>query len=242
MTKDPSMREMTPAPTPYPHDFEPYTQAIIDQVRPYTMTLPERAYTLIKAVEYIVLSGIPGDFVECGVWRGGSMMTIALTLKRMGATDRKLHLFDTYEGMPEPQDRDITLFGSPGREPWEQNKTDSNINHFCYASLEDVQTNMASTGYPLENIHYIQGRVQNTLPHHAPESIALLRLDTDWYDSCRHELQHLYPRLVSKGVLIADDYGYWQGQKDATDEYFRDHRIAMLLTRVDYCCRMGIKF
>ena len=241
MTKDPSMREMTSASSPYPHDFEPYARAIIDQVRPFTMTLPERIYTLIKAVEYIVLNQIPGDFVECGVWRGGSMMTIALTLKRMAATDRQLYLFDTFEGMPEPEDRDITLFGAPGREPWEQHKTDTSVNHFCYASLEDVQANIASTGYPLENIHTIQGRVQDTLPQHAPQTIALLRLDTDWYDSSKHELIHLYPNLVSKGVMIADDYGYWQGQKDATDEYFRDHRIPLLLTRVDYCCRMGVK-
>lgn len=235
------MAESTQASAHYPHDFEPYAQSIIDQVRPYSMTLPERLYTLIKAVEYIVINGIEGDFVECGVWRGGSMMAMALTLKRMGITDRGLHLFDTFEGMPEPEDREVTLFGSPGRQPWEENRTGTSVNHFCYASLEDVQANMASTGYSPEKIRFIQGKVQDTIPQHAPETIAMLRLDTDWYDSSKHELVHLYPRLVSKGVMIADDYGYWQGQKDATDEYFREHRIAMLLTGVDYCCRMGVK-
>ena len=76
----------------------------------------------------------------------------------------------------------------------------------------------------------------------APEKIALLRLDTDWYESTRHEFEHSYPRLSGNGVLIVDDYGSWQGSQIATDEYFEKNNIVMFLQRVDFLgCRMGVK-
>jgi hypothetical protein len=86
----------------------------------------------------------------------------------------------------------------------------------------------------------IAGKVEETLPEHAPESIALLRLDTDWYESTRHELEHLFPRVVAGGVLLLDDYGHWKGSRKAVDEYFAAQGITMLLNRVDYTGRLGI--
>ncbi len=85
--------------------------------------------------------------------------------------------------------------------------------------------------YPAERVHFVPGKVEDTVPQKAPESIALLRLDTDWYSSTRHELEHLYPRLVSGGVLILDDYGWWQGARQATDEWLRDNGFQLALWR-----------
>ena len=98
------------------------------------------------------------------------------------------------------------------------------------------------TGYPEEKIHFVQGRVEETIPASAPDSISLLRLDTDWYESTKHELVHLFPRLSPSGVIIIDDYGHWKGCRKAVDEYFDtgDHP-QLLLNRVDYSCRIAVK-
>jgi hypothetical protein len=100
---------------------------------------------------------------------------------------------------------------------------------------------MGSTAYPGSHIHYVKGRVEDTIPKHAPQAIALLRLDTDWYESTRHELEHLFPRLVRGGVLILDDYGHWKGAKEAVDEYFAKLGRSPLLQRLDYSGRLAIK-
>lgn len=100
---------------------------------------------------------------------------------------------------------------------------------------------MLRTGYPAENLRLVKGRVEDTLQGTIPDQIALLRLDTDWYESTYHELVHLYPRLVQGGVLILDDYGHWRGAREAVDQYFAENEICLLLHRVDYSCRIGVK-
>ena len=97
------------------------------------------------------------------------------------------------------------------------------------------------SGYPPERVHYVQGKVEETLLGKRPRSIACLRLDTDWYESTRDELEHLFPLLVPGGVLILDDYGFWAGQKKAVDEYFAAHGITLLLQRIDANARLAIK-
>jgi O-methyltransferase len=217
--------------TEYPPDFDSETVSIIESVRPFTMTSPERLFGLIRAVEYIIKAAIPGAFVECGVWRGGSMMAVAEMLIRLSATERSLFLFDTYGGMPEPGSEDRDLQGStPDLEK-------AVIR--CEASLQDVQHNLLSTAYPRGNLNFVKGKVEDTIPHNTPQQIALLRLDTDWYESTKHELEHLYPRLSSGGVLIIDDYGHWRGSRKAVDEYFAER--AILLNRMDYTGRISIK-
>lgn len=193
-------------------------------------------YALYKATEYIVTKRIPGDIVECGVWKGGSVMVIARTLMKMGETDRKLYLYDTYAGMTPPTDDDRAIpNGVPALEKRHHNK-------FCdweNVSLQEAERNVLSTGYPKENLIFIVGRVEDTIPSIAPARISLLRLDTDWYAPTVHELMHLYPRLSQHGVLIIDDYGYWAGAKKATDEYFLNHPV--LLNRIDDSVRIGVK-
>ena len=204
------------------------------------MTSVERMYGLFKAVEYLIDSNISGDFVECGVWKGGSTMLIANTLIQLNSNDRKIYLYDTFEGMPEPTENDYYISNKKTHavDRWKkQQKQD--INTWCFTPLTEVKNNMYSTGYPKNKIIFIKGKVENTIPKTIPSEIALLRLDTDWYESTKHELIHLYPLLSKNGVLIIDDYGHWAGAKKAVDEYFSKNFI--LLNRIDYTGRIGIK-
>jgi O-methyltransferase len=205
---------------------------IVKRVAPYTMTPPERVASLCHAIEYVTQRRLPGDVVECGVWRGGSMMAVALTLLHLKDTTRSIYLFDTYEGMTEPTQIDkrvgLDLF-APAL------LADAPRSHHLWgvSPIEEVKTNLGTTGYPAERLHFIKGPVERTIPEHAPDQISLLRLDTDWYESTRHELVHLYPRIHAGGVLILDDYGWWEGQRKAADEYIRESKLTILLVRTD---------
>jgi len=235
-------RWLRAAPPPaLPPDFDVKASEIIKAVRPYTMTSPERLFSLIEAVRYVARARIPGSLVECGVWRGGSMMAAALTLLEAGERERELYLFDTFEGMSAPTAADVSIDGKSASALLEAPRSTAPESAWCYATLPDVQAALSSTRYPAERLHFICGKVEETLPRSTPASIALLRLDTDWYESTRHELEHLYPRLVPGGVLIIDDYGHWAGCRKAVDEYFAARNIALLLNRVDYTGRIAIK-
>jgi hypothetical protein len=223
-------------------DTEESFRNFAKRVQPYTMTSFERMYALFKAIEYIELAGIPGDIVECGVWRGGSMMLAALTLLELGSTTRDLYLFDTFEGLPKPDEgEDVDLWGNRAIDGWLPKRTSDQSSHWAEAGLEEVKENLLQTGYPSHRIRFIKGMVEETIPSQAPKEIALLRLDTDWYSSTRHEMRYLYPRLTRNGVLIIDDYGHFKGAKRAVDEYFRDNEIPILLQRIDYTGRLAVK-
>ncbi|HAK44962.1 MAG TPA: macrocin O-methyltransferase [Spirochaeta sp.] len=216
---------------------------IWEMVSPYTMTSVERGYSLYKAVDYIVANDIPGDLVECGVWKGGSCMLMALALKELGAAERRIHLYDTFEGMPEPGDNDyIAWNGRPVSEKWKSDQQGLTSNFTDWAvSLENVRENILRTGYPEKNLEFIAGPVEETLNLHTPERISLLRLDTDWYESTKAELEYLYPLLSAQGVLVIDDYGHFTGAKKAVDEYFETISPSILLNRIDYTGRIAIK-
>jgi O-methyltransferase len=201
----------------------------------YTMTGIERAYSLYKALEYLFEKKIAGDMVECGVWKGGSCMLMAYFFKSRGETHRRIFLYDTFEGMVQPGPVD----GEFEKNEWNRLKMDEQKNSWCLSSLEEVQANMQKTGYPAENIVYVKGAVENTIPATVPSEIALLRLDTDWYESTRHELEHLFPLLSDRGILLIDDYGVWQGAKKATDEYLKN--LPYHLQRIDNSGRLLIK-
>jgi hypothetical protein len=226
-----------PQEQPFPPDFRDAETEIIHAVRPFTMTSPERIYALIQAVRYISSAPIPGAIVECGVWKGGSMAAVARTLLQMHDVTRELYLFDTFEGMPAPASQDVDYSGTHAAEVLRKD-----VGSRCGdAPLEQVQEVLRATGYPPERIHSVRGKVEETIPASAPASIALLRLDTDWYASTRHELLHLFPRLAKSGVLLIDDYGHWRGSRQACDEYFSQHRIPILLNRIDYTGRIALK-
>ena len=211
-------------------------------VAPHTMVPPVRVQSLADAVRYVVRAEVPGALVECGVWKGGSALAMARTLARLGETDRGLWLYDTFdEGWPPATERDVTVAGQSAHDCYVEARAAGATDEDLWAQFDRVKALLHSSGYPAGNIHFVKGRVEETIPGDAPESIALLRLDTDWYESTRHELEHLYPRLAPGGVLILDDYGLWKGARQAADEYFERHGIAMFLHRVDDSCRVGVK-
>jgi O-methyltransferase len=224
-----------------PVDFDADEVALVRSVSPYTLTSPERIVALAAAVRWIVDEKIPGSFVECGVWRGGSMMTVAHTLLRQGIRDRELYLFDTFEGMTEPSTEDRDPGGRSAMPTFRRMRRSAESSDWCRATEDDVTINMARTGYPLECVHLVKGRVEDTLPSAAPAEVALLRLDTDWYSSTRHELVHLWPKLVAGGVCVVDDYGHWAGHRKAVDEYLEEQGVRVLMHRTDYPGRVFIK-
>ena len=169
------------------------------------------------------------------------MMAVALTLLNLQQADRELFLYDTFEGMPRPGELDVSFRGQRAWRKFERRRRGEDASTWCRAGVEEVRRVLEGTGYDSAKLRLIQGKVEETIPRHAPDSIALLRLDTDWYESTRHELRHLYPRLVPGGVLIVDDYGHWQGARKATDEYLEENGIHLLLTPVDFSCRVAIK-
>jgi O-methyltransferase len=219
--------------------FDVETLALWNQVRSRTMTSIERVDALRFAVEYVHENSIPGAIVECGVWRGGSMMAVALTLRRLGGR-RKLWLYDTYCGMTAPGTEDVDFQGRAAVELISGDSPQAVLIR-AESSLEEVQGAMAQTGYPMEEITFVVGPVEKTIPRQVPETIALLRLDTDWFESTRHELVYLWPRLSQGGVLIIDDYGDWAGAKRAVDEYFASLSLRPLLQRIDATGRLTIK-
>lgn len=222
--------------TPEPPDLEPEFHDLYRLCSDYTMTSIERMYSLWGAVRHVTARGIDGDYVECGVWRGGSSMLAARTLLGLGDHRRRFFLYDTFAGMAEPTEED----GALARHEWARHeRTDGN--DWCRSPLDEVRANMLSTGLPEERLELVKGKVEDTIPGTVPERVALLRLDTDWYASTRHELVHLFPRLQPGGILIVDDYGHWEGARQAVDEYIAESGVPLMLVRVDETGRVAIR-
>ena len=220
-------------------DLTPADRELIARVEPFTMTSLDRRASLLGAIDHLARHEIAGDIVECGVWRGGSMMLAALALMARGDTSRDLWLYDTFEGMSEPGAQDKAAGGESAAAQLARTPRGEGV--WCEAGLADVRANLESTGYPKERLHFVEGKVEDTIPATLPARIALLRLDTDWYESTRHELAHLYPLLSRHGVLVIDDYGHWQGARQAVDEYFAARPEPVYLHRVDYTARLVVR-
>ena len=218
----------------------------IKRALPYTMTGVMRLRAVIDSVRYCIRADIPGDFVECGVWRGGSVLAMISTLQRLGADDRDIHLFDTFEGMTEPTEHDTSPLDGSALKTWREAQAEGSrawpeVFGSEAFNEEDVRRVLLKTGYPEERLHFVRGPVEETVPDAAPSQIALLRLDTDWYESTRHEMHHLYPRLSRGGVLLIDDYGHWEGARRAVDEHLAETGEPLLLTAVDYTGRVAVR-
>ncbi len=226
----------------YPSDFQSDEIELIRAAKGKTMTSHERMVALIRAIDYLESTKIEGDLVECGVWKGGSMLIAAKRLLSHQSTSRELFLFDTFEGMSEPTDNDVSAVDNEAAKILlgKVDKTDGD-NIWCYSTEKEVLETMKLSGYPLSKIHLVKGKVENTIPHSSLNKIALLRLDTDWYESTKHELEHLYDLVVPGGVIIIDDYGHWSGARKAVDEFIQYRNIHILLNRIDYTGRIAIK-
>jgi len=216
--------------------------SIIEKVDPFTMTSWGRLWALLESVRYAEEAEIPGAFVECGVWRGGSVMAMAYKLLELNGATRELWLYDTFTGMTSPTAADIdATTGVSAASVLATTAVGNGDNIWCVAGLADVKANVSATGYPTERVTYVEGDVVSTLLDRVPEQIAILRLDTDWYESTKTELEVLYPRLAPGGICILDDYGHWQGARQAVDEYFSHNQPRPMIIPVDFSGRIFIK-
>lgn len=223
---------------PYP-EISDTDRRLMAEYAPYTMTSEARQWSMLSAVRHVDAAGVSGDIVECGVWKGGLVMLAKAGRGILPSINRNFYLFDTFAGMTRPSKDDLNPFGEPPEQDYDaQWKGDHS--EWCYASLKEVQTNFHRTGLMDETVIFREGDVAATLrAPPLPESIAVLRLDTDWYESTKIELEVLYPLLSSGGILILDDYGCWLGQRKAVDEYFAGHPLMMW--PVDWTCRAAVK-
>lgn len=182
---------------------------------------------LYRAVRYVVKQEIPGDVVECGCARGGSAALMALTLRRLGS-QRKLWLFDTFEGLPAPSSKDPDF------------EIADLFTGTCVGGLDEVR-GLFQRLNTAENVTFVKGLFQETLPATPIQQIAVLHIDGDWYESVRVCLETLYDKVVAGGLIQLDDYGYWQGARKAVDEFLARRGIRTPLQRLDYSGRFLIK-
>lgn len=202
---------------------------ILPEVYDFTQLPMEPMWSLYEAVRYLHTRQIKGDFVECGVFFGGASMLIARTLLSLGDSSRKLWLYDSFQGfVGEQATDDVTWYGD-------------SINARFPDFEEIARNNIASTGYPPEQLRLVKGDVESTAAKNENGDIALLRLDTDTYFSTKAELEYFYPKLVTGGILIIDDYGHAFGARRAVDEYFGESGQPLLLNRVNFTNRIAVK-
>lgn len=224
------------------YDEETVIKDAVRIVRGHSMCSFERLATLWQQVRYLDRCRVEGSLVECGTWRGGAVGMMALAHMRSGSVpSRPLHLFDSFEGLPEPTTADGTkaVAYSKGRSSGVLDSIGA-----CEAPLEDNRELLETViGYPAELTVYHVGWFQESVPRDAPDlgSIALLRLDGDWYESTAVCLEHLYPLVVTGGVVVVDDYGHWEGCKRAVDEFMSGRDEPILLNHLDYTGRSWVK-
>jgi O-methyltransferase len=217
--------EIRPLPKSDIDNFPDFDRGFCDIVRSkprVTAGIDINEYTTYKTVEYIVSRGIPDDIVECGVYRGRQILMMAHTLMALGVTDRDIYLYDTFAGMTKPTELDYTSNprgAADNLARWEANRQPDGSNRYKFAGIDEVRRTVFATGYPPERFKFVPGDVEETLETARHQHIAFLRLDTDWHDSTKVELEKLYEHLVVGGVLVLDDYGRWKGQRKAVDDF-----------------------
>jgi hypothetical protein len=214
-------------------DLEPQFLTLYEQCNQYTTTSWEGLYALYKSIQYMVTNRIPGDVVQCGVLRGGSMKLVAHALLSLGDTQRTFFLYHTVSDLP-----DLGVRMDPSSNKTEDTRPKEAKWAYPAAGIRET---VATSGYPMEKLKLVQGAVEQTPPGMIPEQIALLRLDGAWYSSIRHEIGRLYPRLSPQGILIVDGYGNDQGTRRAVDEYLSKIEKKPLLQRINHACRLAIK-
>lgn len=206
-----------------------------------SMTSIERLWALLQAVKYTESHGIPGDFVECGVWKGGSSRLMAQVLADSGSFSRQIWLYDTFEGMVPPTHDDVRNNGKTAKQMLEEQESfrDRSL-IWAIGPEEEVRENLLESGYPQEKLVFIRGDVVETLKRRTPDKIAILRLDTDWYESTRAEIEALMPKMAPGGVVIIDDYGDWEGARKAVDEFLLNLSPRPFVHRIDHTGRTWI--
>ena len=217
----------------------PEENQIIDKCLKYSCTNKIKMWALINSINYVSNKNIKGDFVECGVWKGGNLILYNL-LNQKKNLNKKIYGYDTFEGMPLPGRYDFKYDGRSAIDLYNQ-RTKSN-NGWMKSTFDEVEKNILKE-CPTHNTNLIKGKVEDTLLNdkNIPEKISILRLDTDFYESTKIELEILFPKLERGGILIIDDYGHWKGSKKAVDEYFDLKNNFKWFHRIDYASRLYIK-
>ena len=190
-----------------------------------------------QIIQYIEKNNIKGCIVECGVHEGQQEVLFIEELNKINEK-RNIYMYDTFTGMVQPTNKDFTLdttvlYHADKDQTfnyWKFNETDDH-NNWCYCSIENVKQNLENN-YDNSYLHYIKGMTCDTVHNHT-EKIAVLRLDTDWYESSRYEINNLYKFVVPGGIIIIDDYYHWAGQKQAIDEFLLENNINIEMFRHD---------
>ena len=223
----------------FPIEADIEIKKLVNLSSKFSMTGKKRMYLLSQAIMNVKNNNLEGDFVECGVWQGGNILLYNL-LNNHYNLKKLIFAYDTFDGMPTPQKIDFTHNGTSAHKLMNMSeRIDGKNDIHCIASLNLVKKNILKYSN-LNSIKFVEGEVEKTLlnEENLPKKISILRLDTDFYSSTKKELEILYPRLVSGGVCIIDDYGYWRGARKAVDEYFGDQKWLHI---VDQTCRYLIK-
>ena len=208
-----------------------------------TMVSKQRLVATLKSCKYVVENVIPGDFVECGVWRGGNSILAKKVFEHLGS-DKRVVMFDNFTGMTEPTEFDIEVkTRQQAKQMYRYSQQGRQNAQRHHPSLEDVKNNCLNAGVDISGMHFVKGDVCHTLDiaENLPSRISVLRLDTDWYESTKKELNILYPIVSRGGVLLIDDYGFWEGSRKAVDEYFAEAERKPLLNVTDCSGRAAIK-
>ena len=225
----------------FPAESTPEEKELIESSCKYSTTGIIRMWALVQSIKYIHKKNIDGDMVECGIWKGGNVILMKKMIEKYNLKN-KVYGYDTFEGMPDATIWDIDYKGNDASNLMRNSKKDESVrNIHAYASLTAVENNIRDSVGSMDGINLIQGKVEETLREkkNLPKKISILRLDTDWYESTKAELETLYPRVEKGGIVIIDDYGHFKGAKKAVDEYFGDQKPFMHY--VDYTCRLFIK-
>jgi O-methyltransferase len=201
---------------------ERQTQRLVERARRYSMVYEPTLEDLAHRVREVVGEKIPGDLVECGVWRGGSAFLMAETLDRLGDEGRKVWLFDSFEGLPPPKEVDgpgAARYAADTESPWYHDN--------CRAGLEEVRANAREFGVA-HRTEMVPGWFEESLPANRGRvgPIALLRLDCDWYESVMTCLESLYDQVSPGGTVIVDDYYVWDGCAVAVHEFLGRRGLA----------------
>ena len=219
------------------HDNE-----ILKTISKYSMTPKIRIFNLIQSLKHVKQKNIDGDFVECGVWKGGNIILFKKFLDMDFKNKNKtIYAYDTFEGMTEPTTDDYDLRNNENASQILKKDKNKKSNAWGVCTIENVKRNILNETENLNNIKFIKGKVEDTLNEekNLPLKISILRLDTDWYLSTKKELEVMFNRVSPGGIIIIDDYGHWSGSKKAVDEFFKDKYVWMHY--VDYACRLIIK-
>lgn len=189
---------------------------LFDKVRPYTMSSRLKLRSLKSLAELLNQNQVPGDFVECGTFKGGSAAVISTAL----TSERKIWLFDSFEGLPDVKEE---VDGADSKD-WVGK---------CRAAEEDVLEALKTVGVSPEQYLIRKGWFQDTFKQTLPEQVALLHCDADWYDSVLLTLETFYDRIPPGGVVVLDDFGWWEGCREAFYDFCGKRNEKPLLERVD---------